>query len=454
MPGRAAVGVAVAAAACGVYLLLESLPTEGLRALRERDKLKHQRRSPAATATPQPPPPPTPPPTQQKYFFADAVNAAKEALPVFREAPSPKIAPGIGVSQLRLLLEAQIRVWASTGQLDPTACDQPPFTTGVQSGVRVDGKRFNLEPLVWYPNPWQCKARAGKWWNPDGTPICSRKGKPHKCPPNVKAQVYSSGLGCKPARGWGHTGDQRWERLRAATAILRMQCTRSLSKLHPAAKKAPRRVYIDLGARTPPRVGRPAFDWHDEVVGQIPELGSNGPQFPLRFTHVHAFEMATTFADQWRSRLANDSSFCDGAEVTFHHAAATTADGKQYYSYNPSNPNTMDKVMTERECSVAHCKEVTSVDVGAWIRRTVTPEDWVVLKMDVEGFEYKLLPHLYNTGVLHDLVDELFVEMHDAATHVHLRSLDKRQTLCKTQGCSVQMLAALRMQGIAAHDWV
>ena len=51
------------------------------------------------------------------------------------------------------------------------------------------------------------------------------------------------------------------------------------------------------------------------------------------------------------------------------------------------------------------------VDVASWIRDSFRAEDHVVLKMDVEGFEYPIFDKLIDNGGL-GLVDVLFLEAH------------------------------------------
>ena len=53
------------------------------------------------------------------------------------------------------------------------------------------------------------------------------------------------------------------------------------------------------------------------------------------------------------------------------------------------------------------------LDAVRFINDTVHahPEDWIVLKVDIEGDEYQLLSHLEKSGVL-PLIDELACEFH------------------------------------------
>uniref|UniRef100_A0A0E0EGH0 Uncharacterized protein n=1 Tax=Oryza meridionalis TaxID=40149 RepID=A0A0E0EGH0_9ORYZ len=56
-------------------------------------------------------------------------------------------------------------------------------------------------------------------------------------------------------------------------------------------------------------------------------------------------------------------------------------------------------------------RSVPAFDFAEWLKRTVSEQDYVVMKMDVEGTEFDLIPRLFDTGAI-CLIDELFLECH------------------------------------------
>ncbi|WP_204017580.1 FkbM family methyltransferase [Sphaerimonospora thailandensis] len=54
---------------------------------------------------------------------------------------------------------------------------------------------------------------------------------------------------------------------------------------------------------------------------------------------------------------------------------------------------------------------VPAIDFSAWLRRTVTPDDHVVVKMDIEGAEYPVLRKLVADGTI-NLISILYIEWH------------------------------------------
>ena len=76
------------------------------------------------------------------------------------------------------------------------------------------------------------------------------------------------------------------------------------------------------------------------------------------------------------------------------------------------------------------------------------PEDFVVVKMDVEGAEYELVPYLLRTGVL-DLVDEFFVEVH---TEINTCCRPPHNAGRKFED-AMRLVARLRAASVYAHPW-
>eukprot|EP00756_Hemistasia_phaeocysticola_P049178 Hpha_TRINITY_DN23619_c0_g1::TRINITY_DN23619_c0_g1_i1::g.57482::m.57482 len=351
----------------------------------------------------------------------------------------------ISAVELKAVLDVQMERWSRTKELDPAVCSRPPFTGGFQTEVFSTGRSLTLEPIVVFPLSWWCRKR--KTTKIRGKPCRGARGRIVQCP----------GAGERPGcvlhahPGWPRATSLEHRRLMLAQNLLQLQCTVPLPVVRPEVARAPRRVYIDLGAREPPGAGRPHFDWGAMA---LPEARGLAPRYPLEFNEVHAFEMSHRWADRWNESL--DAMRQRGAKVHFYHAAAAVADGEVRYSYDPSNPDSMGKLLTEGECKTAPgCRTVPAVDMARWMREVLRAEDFVVLKMDVEGYEYRLIPHLFDHGLLHALVDELYLEMHSDDSHSFLKSTDPGAVrMCKSQECAATFVTALRQQGLAAHSWM
>ncbi|OEL15355.1 SNF2 domain-containing protein CLASSY 1 [Dichanthelium oligosanthes] len=96
-------------------------------------------------------------------------------------------------------------------------------------------------------------------------------------------------------------------------------------------------------------------------------------------------------------------------------------------------------------------RSVPAFDFAEWLKQTVTEQDYVVMKMDVEGTEFDLIPRLFDTGAI-CLVDELFLECH----------YNRWQRCCpgerspkydNTYEECLDLFSSLRESGVLVHQW-
>lgn len=95
--------------------------------------------------------------------------------------------------------------------------------------------------------------------------------------------------------------------------------------------------------------------------------------------------------------------------------------------------------------------KIQGFDFAEWLKSTVTATDFVVMKMDVEGTEFELIPRLFDTGAI-CLIDELFLECH----------YNRWQRCCpgertpkyqNTYGQCLELFSLLRKSGVLVHQW-
>ncbi|KAF5737267.1 Methyltransferase [Tripterygium wilfordii] len=95
--------------------------------------------------------------------------------------------------------------------------------------------------------------------------------------------------------------------------------------------------------------------------------------------------------------------------------------------------------------------EIEGFDFADWLKNTVEERDFVVMKMDVEGTEFDLIPRLFETGAI-CLIDEIFLECH----------YSRWQRCCpgqrsskyeKTYGQCLDLFSSLRDSGVLVHQW-
>ncbi|GJN33496.1 hypothetical protein PR202_gb22105 [Eleusine coracana subsp. coracana] len=96
-------------------------------------------------------------------------------------------------------------------------------------------------------------------------------------------------------------------------------------------------------------------------------------------------------------------------------------------------------------------RSVPAFDFAEWLKQTVSEQDYVVMKMDVEGTEFDLIPRLFDTGAI-CLIDELFLECH----------YNRWQKCCpgerspkydNTYEECLDLFSSLRESGVLVHQW-
>eukprot|EP01059_Diplonema_ambulator_P007597 TRINITY_DN17076_c1_g1_i1.p1 TRINITY_DN17076_c1_g1~~TRINITY_DN17076_c1_g1_i1.p1 ORF type:complete len:398 (+),score=92.94 TRINITY_DN17076_c1_g1_i1:41-1195(+) len=100
---------------------------------------------------------------------------------------------------------------------------------------------------------------------------------------------------------------------------------------------------------------------------------------------------------------------------------------------------------------------VKAIDFSSYLKATVRPEDFVVIKMDIENAEFRVLEKMFETSTI-NLVDEMFIECHGDLTKeaydlagikhgVWIPEAWVRSVACR------QIEKRLRKHGIFLHEW-
>lgn len=99
--------------------------------------------------------------------------------------------------------------------------------------------------------------------------------------------------------------------------------------------------------------------------------------------------------------------------------AVWTDDGEQnfFLDREDGDGSTLIKEKTTKEeggigqLDKANPIRVKSIDLSSWLRRNFKQNDYIILKLDIEGAEYQVLEKLCREGTIH-FIDRLFIEWH------------------------------------------
>lgn len=93
-------------------------------------------------------------------------------------------------------------------------------------------------------------------------------------------------------------------------------------------------------------------------------------------------------------------------------SAAWTIDGELQFRFDESPQSYGSScILSKRTGSLSKPTSVPCVDLSSWIKRTFTPSDYIILKIDIEGAEYEVVPKLFEEKAL-DIVSVFLLDLH------------------------------------------
>ncbi|KAK7301682.1 hypothetical protein RJT34_12553 [Clitoria ternatea] len=200
-----------------------------------------------------------------------------------------------------------------------------------------------------------------------------------------------------------------------------------------------RYVYVDVGARS---YGSSIGSWFRK---QYPKQNKT--------FEVYAIEADKAFHEEYRTKkgvnllpyaawVRNETLFF---EITRDPSKKMMVKGGGVRGMGRINP-----VQTSSS-HMGDMDKIQGFDFAEWLKSAVTSRDFVVVKMDVEGTEFHLIPRLIQSGAI-CLIDELFLECH----------YNRWQRCCagprsakyhKTYSECLDLFTSLRNHGVLVHQW-
>lgn len=98
-------------------------------------------------------------------------------------------------------------------------------------------------------------------------------------------------------------------------------------------------------------------------------------------------------------------------DITLIEKAVWVDDGQIGYYYGKDDGGSLYSTKRTGGISPSNQYQVDAIDLGRWIRDTLTDDDYIILKLNVEGVEYDIIPHLHTMNLI-GWVDKWFVQWH------------------------------------------
>lgn len=122
---------------------------------------------------------------------------------------------------------------------------------------------------------------------------------------------------------------------------------------------------------------------------------------------IYSFEAVTVLYNKLIEKWSDDPKV-----HLFNNAVWDKNDKvKIYISTEWSDASTLYLDKFDRKINKDLYNEVDSIDLSEFIKNNFTPEDYIILKLDIEGAEYDVLYHLAKTEVM-SYLNEVWGEWH------------------------------------------
>eukprot|EP00756_Hemistasia_phaeocysticola_P005596 Hpha_TRINITY_DN13413_c0_g2::TRINITY_DN13413_c0_g2_i1::g.131184::m.131184 len=218
------------------------------------------------------------------------------------------------------------------------------------------------------------------------------------------------------------------------------------------AWKAKRWVFIDLGARYMVRKKKPFYGSTFSFICGYP----GAEKFDYYGFDINAEDYAPVFPPF--VKLTTGAVWNQSGHIVIKGKAAgsfatTDAEVDEEEHEQSSEKKAEKKAVAAPE---EEFRKVPAVDFASWLIERVKPEDFVVVKMDIENAEFRVMDKLFETGAM-ELIDEVFIECHGELTKRAYKMAGiyynwAPPAWVRSEACH-HLETKLRRHGVFLHEW-
>ena len=110
--------------------------------------------------------------------------------------------------------------------------------------------------------------------------------------------------------------------------------------------------------------------------------------------------------------VALNESFPPQSGLTIHEAAVSNRDGEAtFFCQNRGARTGSSLIEGKTSTSRNDTCVVKTIDLAQWVKNNIKDDEIAILKLDIEGAEYEVIPHLLQSGI-HKIIDYWLVGLH------------------------------------------
>lgn len=126
---------------------------------------------------------------------------------------------------------------------------------------------------------------------------------------------------------------------------------------------------------------------------------------------ISLFKKTKEYSEDFKFYAFEPFEECRTEGVEFHKVAAWNKDGKLTMYRSGRRKGQANGIYSNPRASREIKEEVECIDLSKWIKETFSKDDFVILKMDVEGAEKEILKKMIEDDAL-SLIDIIYLENH------------------------------------------
>lgn len=148
-----------------------------------------------------------------------------------------------------------------------------------------------------------------------------------------------------------------------------------------------KKVFLDCGA------------WNGQSVKVFRQIYDPGTEYFIHSFEAHPVHL-NSFPAFERHKLHSKAVWVEDCVKDF------------YLDYSVKRAgSTLIETKTSGKLDKQRPLAVECIDLDLWIKNNFDRNDYIILKLDIEGAEYFVLPHMISNGSI-EYIDQLFIEWH------------------------------------------
>ena len=163
-------------------------------------------------------------------------------------------------------------------------------------------------------------------------------------------------------------------------------------------------IYIDAGGHT------------GQSIERFKQMSMDNPNSKIYSFECHprCYEVLKSYETN-NIHVSNKAVWIEDGEIEFFLDMLDEADNPVWPHDYPGQASTISEVKAHRgidgQFNIKSKVKVPCFDFSKWILENFKVEDYIFLKMDIEGSEYNVLEEMVKTGAI-NLINDLDIEFH------------------------------------------